>query len=163
MSKSFCESYLGKVRALIGSQMILIPGGRALLENSNGELLLHRREDNKQWAIPGGACDYNESIEAAVIREIYEETGLTITTYKAIGFASNPEFEINTYPNGDIIHGFGLVLYSNKWCGQLGSNCDESIEFGWFSRDELPPLHLRDLRTIEALNKYLRSGEFQLF
>ena len=159
----FKDSYLGQLRQQVGSRLILIPGGRALLENEKGGLLLHRRHDNGQWAIPGGACDFNESIEDAVLREIQEETGLKMIEYEAIGFASNPQFETNVYPNGDKIHGYGLVLYSRKWQGKLVSEDNESLEFGWFRREELPSMHERDYRTVEALSKYLKTGKFQLF
>lgn len=47
----------------------------------NDELLLvrHRKGEKRYWMLPGGGLDYGESFEQCAIREIQEETGLTIT------------------------------------------------------------------------------------
>lgn len=37
-----------------------------------------RGEDNGEWAIPGGFVEKNEKIEDAIIREVKEETSLTV-------------------------------------------------------------------------------------
>lgn len=42
-------------------------------------LFLHgRRRDNKKWTIPGGGADSGESKKSCAIRELKEETGLSI-------------------------------------------------------------------------------------
>src|SRR3954454_7056507 len=43
--------------------------------NERGELLLIRRSDNENWAMPGGAMDLGETIAVAGVRETREETG----------------------------------------------------------------------------------------
>jgi ADP-ribose pyrophosphatase YjhB (NUDIX family) len=45
-----------------------------------GSLVLVRRRDNGQWAIPGGLVDWGENIATAVQRELLEETGLTLVS-----------------------------------------------------------------------------------
>jgi ADP-ribose pyrophosphatase YjhB (NUDIX family) len=52
-----------------------------------------------------------ESAEQCVKSEVYEETGLIVESFEAIGFASDPELERVIYPNGDIIQGFALILH----------------------------------------------------
>ncbi|MEM6364716.1 MAG: NUDIX domain-containing protein [Planctomycetota bacterium] len=53
-----------------------------LVINSRGKLLLVRRARDPgrgQWGLPGGFVDSGESIEAALHREVHEETGLRVT------------------------------------------------------------------------------------
>ena len=40
-------------------------------------VLLIRRTDNDNWAVPGGGMDLGESITQAAVRETWEETGIT--------------------------------------------------------------------------------------
>ena len=46
---SFADSYLGKLRKLIGHRLVLLPGNRAILENSAGKILLLKRTDFGLW------------------------------------------------------------------------------------------------------------------
>jgi len=41
------------------------------------QVLILKRRDVDVWVLPGGGVDENERLEAAVIREIQEETGLS--------------------------------------------------------------------------------------
>lgn len=52
----------------------------AVLRNGGREILLvqHRRKDGTSyWQLPGGGVNPGETLEAAVLRELQEETGLT--------------------------------------------------------------------------------------
>lgn len=56
---------------------------KALVKNEQGEILvLFRSETHPSLAhdidLPGGEVDIDESLDQALIREIYEETGLTV-------------------------------------------------------------------------------------
>lgn len=49
--------------------------------NDNGEILLIRRADNGRLTMPGGACEPGESPQETAVREVKEETGLTIEAH----------------------------------------------------------------------------------
>ncbi|MCY0908566.1 MAG: NUDIX domain-containing protein, partial [Sulfobacillus thermotolerans] len=49
------------------------------------ELLLIRRRDSHQWALPGGAVEIGETPSEAVIREVVEETGIVMQADYVVG------------------------------------------------------------------------------
>jgi ADP-ribose pyrophosphatase YjhB (NUDIX family) len=56
----------------------LVPSVNVGVMNERGEVLLIRRTDNENWAMPGGAMDIGETIAEAAVRETREETGLEV-------------------------------------------------------------------------------------
>jgi len=56
-------------------------GGGAFIRDAAGRLLLVQRRREPEaghWGLPGGKVDFGETIEAAVLREIEEELGVTL-------------------------------------------------------------------------------------
>ena len=53
----------------------LVPSANVIVANDNGEILMIRRTDNGNWAVPGGGMDLGESITQTAVREAKEETG----------------------------------------------------------------------------------------
>ena len=62
---------------------LLEDGGRVLLQN-------RKKEDWHSWALPGGHVEPGESFVDAVIREMQEETGLTIRHPRLVGVKQFP-------------------------------------------------------------------------
>jgi len=50
----------------------LVPAVSVAVINEAGDLLLIRRTDNGNWALPGGAIDLGESVAQAAVRETFE-------------------------------------------------------------------------------------------
>jgi len=65
-------------RPVVGVGGVVIENGRALLIRRGSEPLLG------QWSIPGGTLELGESLERGVIRELEEETGLTVRLVEMI-------------------------------------------------------------------------------
>jgi 8-oxo-dGTP pyrophosphatase MutT (NUDIX family) len=49
------------------------------------EVLLTKRRDVPLWVLPGGGIENEEAPEAAVLREVFEETGLTVEIERKSG------------------------------------------------------------------------------
>lgn len=54
----------------------LISASNLLVVDEDGAILLQRRRDTGQWALPGGAQDNDETAAQCAVRECREETGI---------------------------------------------------------------------------------------
>lgn len=57
---------------------------RVLLLNKDNKILLVANSKSKSWFTPGGRVEPDETLEAAAIRETYEETGLKVSDLKFV-------------------------------------------------------------------------------
>jgi ADP-ribose pyrophosphatase/8-oxo-dGTP diphosphatase len=79
----------------------------------DGRIVLIRRRDNGQWALPGGMVDWGEEISATIKRELLEETGLELVKIRRlVGVYSSP----NRDPR---IHSICVVVETEVQ-GQMG-------------------------------------------
>lgn len=63
---------------LVGVGAVVVENGRVLLVKRGAEPL------KGQWSLPGGLIELGESLSDAVIREVGEETGLTVEPIELI-------------------------------------------------------------------------------
>lgn len=61
----------------------------AAITNDEGQVLAIRRRDNRQWEPPGGVLELDEPILDGLVREVREETGLTIEPGPLTGVYKN--------------------------------------------------------------------------
>ena len=62
-----------------------------IIEEGDGVVLILRRNEPCMWALPGGYCDYGESLEEAAVREAKEETGLEVKLIEQFHTYSDPQ------------------------------------------------------------------------
>ncbi|HEX2559063.1 NUDIX domain-containing protein [Phenylobacterium sp.] len=158
----FSESYLGRLRQVVGDRLILMPGGRVVVEDGVGRVLLQHRSDFDLWGVPGGAPEEGEDLTASILRELKEETGLDAAEAIPFGFASDPAFETITYPNGHRCQYFILLFAVRTFQGEATVADDESHAVEWFTPDALPQMLPNMRRTVEAYMRFKESGEFQV-
>ncbi|MER9305689.1 NUDIX domain-containing protein [Mesorhizobium sp. M0293] len=159
---AFADSYLGQLRALIGNRLVLMPGARIVIERADGRILLQKRTDFGLWGLPGGNAEQGEGLEAVVIREVLEETGLIVSDVEPFGFGCDPHYETFQFPNGDRAQFFALMFYTRFFEGEPAVTDDESSAVGWFAPDGLPEMLPNMARSIDAYLRFKATGKFQM-
>jgi ADP-ribose pyrophosphatase YjhB (NUDIX family) len=97
-----------------------------IITNENGEVLLldHVLRPASGWGIAGGFLDRGEQAEAALRREISEETGLELTNIKL--------YRVRTLKRHI------EVIFTASSTGTPGVNSGEIREARWFRVSEMP-------------------------
>jgi 8-oxo-dGTP pyrophosphatase MutT (NUDIX family) len=132
------------------------PSVSAVILDRRGRLLLQQRSDGGQWGLPGGSVEIGESVAEAVVREVHEETGLTVRPRRIIGVYSDPTFQVVRYPDGNVWHYVNVCFECVGQKGEL-TTCDETLALEYFAMGRLPrtllPNHrirIRDARARRA-------------
>ncbi len=130
-----------ELRGLIGNRLLLLPSVAAVIHDYAGNLLLQEKASGEGWSLPAGAIEPGETPQEAIIREVMEETGLTITPTAILGVFGGTEFRY-TYPNGDQVE-YVVTLFRCQVLADQGSWTDsETKSLGYFTREDMPPLAL---------------------
>jgi ADP-ribose pyrophosphatase YjhB (NUDIX family) len=110
-------------------------GDGAVIDDA-GRVLLIRRSDNQQWALPGGAMEVGESSAHGVAREILEESGVHAEPIALVGL-----FDVPPRDGVSRHHLYSALFLCRPLAdrpAEAPSHAHESIDQGWFSPDELP-------------------------
>ncbi len=116
----------------------LIPVVAAALLDGNGRVLMQQRKLSKQhgglWEFPGGKVEPDETLDAALVRELREELDVVIDplAIEPLAFAARP---------GEPVV---VMLYTCRaWQGE--PQCLDAEAIGWFQPDELKALPMPPL------------------
>ncbi|HEU0086406.1 MAG TPA: NUDIX domain-containing protein [Pseudonocardiaceae bacterium] len=112
----------------------------AFIQDAASRLLMIRRTDNDLYAIPGGAQEIGETISQTVVREVREETGITVGVTGLIGVYSNPAHVI-AFTDGEVRQEFSLCFRAHPTGGELHTS-SESKEVLWVAPTELNGLNI---------------------
>ena len=122
------------------------PSVSAVIFDRRGRLLLQQRSDGGQWGLPGGSVEIGESVAAAVVREVHEETGLTVRPRRIVGVYSDPALQVVRYPDGNVWHYVSVCFECTVQGGTL-TTCDETLALAYFALGRLPRTLLRNHRS----------------
>jgi len=132
-TKSFSEA-TKSWRLLLAADIVVF----AFLENKLKVLLVRRRFEPGvgQWAIPGGFVREEESLEAAALRELQEETGLKQSSYLEQLYTFG---EVKRDPRARVISVSYIHLINHPEKLNLKAS-DDAAEVKWFDINSLPAL-----------------------
>lgn len=129
----------------------LFVSAAALIDN-DGNILVQKRPEGKPmaglWEFPGGKVEPGETPDAALVRELEEELGISVKELdiEPVTFASEAV--------GDQ-HLILLLYICRKWTGQIQSA--ESLEMQWLPIEAMEgiPMPPADGPLVEKLSYYL--------
>ena len=106
-----------------------------VIRRSDGKFFITKRVMTKAWApgwweVSGGAAQAGEASYDAVLREVKEETGLTLTSYKLRGLV--------TFISDKCEPELMCVFTANEYIGEL-TECNEG-ELYWIDKAVVPTL-----------------------
>jgi 8-oxo-dGTP diphosphatase len=116
----------------------------AAVVNLDGQVLAIRRRDNGHWEPPGGVLELDETIPAGLVREVREETGLTVEPDALTGIYKNMRRGI-----------VALVFRCHIVTGDLAPG-HEAAEVRWLSPEQITE-HMDEAYAARLLDA-LRSG-----
>ncbi len=110
------------------------------IEQDDKYLMMHRikkkQDENKdKWIGVGGHFEPGESPEECLLREVYEETGLTLTSYRFRGLV--------TFCLGDEMTEYMALFTADGFTGTCkeGDACEEG-ELVWVEKSRIESLNL---------------------
>ncbi|MDE7309754.1 MAG: 8-oxo-dGTP diphosphatase [Lachnospiraceae bacterium] len=124
------------------------------IEKDDRYLMLHRtKKENDQshdkWLGVGGKFEENESSDECVVREVKEETGLTLLSYKLRG--------VMTFVSDIWETEYMFIYTADRFEGEL-TECSEG-ELLWVEKSKVPDLNLWE-GDILFLKKLMEDSEF---
>ena len=139
------SAYVGRLRAAIGNDLLLLPSVSVLPVDGAGRVLLVRHAGHDDgWAVLGGAVEIGESPADTAVREAREEIGAQIRIRRLVDVLGGPDYEV-TYPNGHRA-AYVAAVYEAEIAGGDPAPADgELSHVGWFGPAELRGLPLNRL------------------
>ena len=133
---------------------------RAVVFNSEGQILLIQEKVDGCWALPGGWADVGYTPRMIAEKECLEEAGLTVTATRLLAVLDKtaqqmpPEFE----------YVYKLLI----WCDPIGTQIStgpETDNVGWFNEDNLPELSKPRIieSQIHLMFEYFRGERTEVY
>jgi 8-oxo-dGTP diphosphatase len=125
---------------------------KVVIRDAQGRLLVLQRSHQSKgnpgkWEFPGGKIDPGETFDAALLREVSEETGLTITLERVVGCAQSD------LPGKTIVY---LFFEARLEAGEVRVS-EEHDAFAWVELPALPNVDLSP-QFVEFAKSYALAG-----
>jgi 8-oxo-dGTP diphosphatase len=131
---------------LLGIGALIFKGRRILMVERGGNPL------KGYWSLPGGLVEAGETLEAAVKREILEETGLRVTPTKIFELFER----IMPDAQGRAEYHYVLLDYICKVVGGTLQAGDDVSRAEWVARKDLPSLLITE-GTLDVIERAYRA------
>jgi mutator protein MutT len=119
----------------------------------DGHVLVARRAKGAStglFTLPGGVVEAGETLHEAIVREVAEETGITI---EPVALAGQREF-ITRDAAGKVSRHFVILCFAARWlAGEGKPHLDELSELRW-----LRPAELQGLKTTQGLAEIIAAA-----
>lgn len=132
----------------------------------NEHVLIVKRADNENitmcghWCMPCGYIDWNETIEEAVVREVYEETGIDIREHQHSGLNL---VEVVSQPYGrkqDISFHYIVEMDGTKDIPEFDKtvlNIEETVDVRWVEWSQVEHMNFAFNHDFRIVAKFLNE------
>ena len=133
-------------RPVLGAAAVVIHEGRVLLIRRGKEPLRGR------WVVPGGTVELGESLEAAVVREVQEETGLLVTPREVVTVFDRIERD------GDVVrYHYVIVDYACDYVSGTPRAATDAEDVAFVAPQDLPRYDLPPKALEVVLDAFRRK------
>jgi ADP-ribose pyrophosphatase YjhB (NUDIX family) len=113
--------------------------GAVIVQDSKIVLIQRANEPSKgKWTIPGGLVDLAESLEAAVMREAQEETGLAASDPALLDVVSNVDID----EKGKVKYHYVIIDYLVHVKSLEAKAASDAADLRWVPFDEVESYNL---------------------
>ena len=137
-------------RPILGVGAVVVEGSRVLLVRRANEPL------KGEWSLPGGAVEVGETLEAAIMREVREETGIDVEVGPIVDVLDRVRLDGSGRPRFHYV----LVDFICRSRGGTPASGSDADGVAWASLPELQDFGVAEstVRVIEKAFERLRSG-----
>ena len=120
-------------------------------------LLVRRGQEplKGEWSLPGGALELGETLEQGVVREVLEETGLTVVP---AGIVEVLDRITQDDLSGQVRYHYVLVDFLCRVAGGTMRGGSDAEEARWVDRQELQEQYRLAPLTVQVIEKAFRLG-----
>ncbi len=134
-------------RPIVGVGAVVVDGDRALVVRRATEPL------KGEWSVPGGMLELGEKLKDGVVREVLEETGLTVEPVEVLDVFDS----IFTDPDGRTRYHYVLIDYLCRVVSGTPAAATDVSDVRWIRETDLGDLGMREL-TAGVIRKGLRRS-----
>jgi 8-oxo-dGTP pyrophosphatase MutT (NUDIX family) len=153
--RTLASEHLREIRRRVGTMLLTLPSVTGMIRDSEGRLLVVQHR-NGSWGFPGGAVEPLELPAAAVVREVLEETALSVEPVRVLGVFGGPSHHV-IYRNGDQVSYVSAVFECRLVAGAATPDGREILATRWVSLEELTSVGLSPLAQTVADHLLLGS------
>lgn len=133
-------------RPVVGVGAVVVHEGQVLLVRRGKEPLRGR------WLVPGGTVEWGETLEAALAREVLEETGVVVRPREVVAVLDRIHRE-----EGEILYHFVIVDYLCDWVSGTARAGSDAEDAAFVPVGELAAYDLPD-KALEVVAEGLRRS-----